>query len=132
MVGYCGFQYLDETGEVEIVFAYLKEHWKKGFATEAANACFRFGFERLELEKIYAVIHPENAASQRVLKKTGMSFDRASEHYRMDLTTYTIARDEFEPSERFYQLTNAELIPTKTSSAAAETGEKLYFTATFR
>lgn len=132
MIGYCGFQYLDKTGNVEIVFAYLKEHWKKGFATEAANACLRFGFEKLKTEKIYAVIHPENTASHRVLKKIGMSFDRATEHYRMNLTAYTIARDEYEPGEDFYQLTNAELIAPKNKSAASATGEKLYFTAALR
>ena len=132
MIGYCGFQYLDKTGNVEIVFAYLKEHWKKGFATEAANACLRFGFKKLKTEKIYAVIHPENTASHRVLKKIGMSFDRATGHYRMNLTAYTIARDEYEPGEDFYQLTNAELIAPKNKSAASATGEKLYFTAALR
>ena len=132
MVGYCGFQYLDKTETIEIVFAYLKEHWKKGFATEAAHACLRFGFERLKIEKIYAVIHPENTASQRVLRKIGMSFDRASKHYRMNLTTYTIARNEYEPNEDFYRLTTAQLTAPKISAAASEAREKLYFTTALR
>ncbi len=132
MIGYSGFQFLDKTGNIEIVFAYLKEHWTKGFATEAANACFRFGFENLEAEKIYAVIHPENGASERVLKKIGMSFERTSEHYRMNLTTYAVARDEYKPAENFYSLTNAGLIAPEIKSAASASGEKLYFTATFR
>lgn len=129
MAGYCGFQYLDKTGNIEIVFAYLKEHWKKGFATEAANACLRFGFEKLAIEKIYAVIHPENTSSQRVLKKLGMSFDRAGEHYRMNLTAYTITRDEYQPVGDFYQLTNAALITPKVESAKSAIGEKIYLTA---
>jgi ribosomal-protein-alanine N-acetyltransferase len=132
MIGYCGFQYLDKTRTIEIVFAYLKEHWNKGFATEAANACLGFGFERLEIERIYAVIHPENTASQRVLKKIGMSFDRASEHYQMNLTTYTIAREEYVTDKNFYRLTDAESIASKIMSAASQAGEKLYFTAAFK
>jgi len=132
IVGYCGFQYLDKTENVEIVFAFLKEHWRKGFATETANACLRFGFESLRFEKIHAGIHPENAASRHVLKKIGMSFDRTGEHYQMNLTTYIVARDEYKPNEDFYRLTNAGSIAPKIEPAAAATGEKLYFTATFR
>jgi len=134
MVGYCGFQYLDKTGSVEILFAYLKDCWKKGLATEAANAGLRFGFESLGLEKIYAVIHPENAASERVLKKLGMSYERASEHYQMNLQTYAVARDRYEPSDDFYRLTNAGQTAPKieAAAAAAAADEKLYFAATFR
>ena len=132
MIGYCGFQYLDETEQIEIVFAYLKEYWKKGFATEAANACLKFGFERLEIEKIYAGVHPENTASLHVLKKIGMSFDRASEHYRMNLATYTIARYEYEPIEDFYRLTNAESNAPKNNSAVSASDEETHSTTALR
>jgi len=132
MIGYCGFQYLDKTRNIEIVFAYLKEYWNKGFATETAKACFRFGFEKLEVEKIYAVIHPQNTPSRRVLKKIGMSFDRTGEHYRMNLRTYTIARDKFNLDEDFYQLIAADSITPQIESAAPETTEKLFYLSDLR
>jgi len=61
-----------------------------------------------------------------------MSFDRTGEHYRMNLRTYTIARDKFEPNENYYQLIDAESITPQFGSAALDTKEKLYFTADLR
>ncbi|HLM01632.1 MAG TPA: GNAT family N-acetyltransferase, partial [Pyrinomonadaceae bacterium] len=52
LTGYCGLQYLDETPNVEIYYGYFKEFWGKGYATEAAKALLRFGFEEAKLEKI--------------------------------------------------------------------------------
>ena len=69
MFGYCGFQYFDETLDVEISFAYFEDFWGRGFAAEAANAALKFGFEKLSLVRIFAATHPENIASRRVLKK---------------------------------------------------------------
>ena len=30
LLGYCGLQYLDNTGEVEIYYGFFKDHWGKG------------------------------------------------------------------------------------------------------
>jgi len=46
--------------------------WGKGFATEAARAVIRFGFEELKLNRIYAHYMVRNPASGRVLDKVGM------------------------------------------------------------
>jgi RimJ/RimL family protein N-acetyltransferase len=47
-----------------------------GVATEAGSAISDEAFDRLELESIVAVHHPENAASRRVIEKLGMAFER--------------------------------------------------------
>lgn len=104
MCGYCGFQYFDETPAVEILFAFHKNAWGKGFATEAANASLRFGFERLQLKKIYAATHPENTASRAVLEKIGMVFETRTTHYGIDTATYSISRGGFVPGVDFYKL----------------------------
>ncbi len=105
MLGYCGFQYFDETSDVEILFAFFKEFWGSGFAAEAAEACLKFGFEELRLEKVSAAAHPENTASRRVLEKIGMSFEKRNDHYGIDTTTYVISRNDFEFSQDNYELT---------------------------
>lgn len=46
--------------------------WKKGFATEAVKAILKFGFEQLNLNKIYATHLLENPASGKVMVKNGM------------------------------------------------------------
>ena len=104
MCGYCGFQYLDTTSAVEIVFAFDKNFWGKGFATEAANAALKFGFEQLKLEKIFAATHPENTSSRRVLEKIGMVFEERATYYGIETATYSIANGNFKPREVFYKL----------------------------
>lgn len=104
MIGYSGFQYLDNTPQVEILFGFLKDSWGKGFATEAAKACLRFGFEEAQWSKVYAATHPENLASRCVLEKIGMAFDKKLAYYQIDSISYTISRDEYTPSKDFYRL----------------------------
>ncbi len=110
MRGYCGFQHLDETPAIETVFAFHKSAWGKGFATEAANASLRFGFEELKLEKLYAATHPENAASRCVLERVGMVFENRATHYGIDTVTYSISRGDFKSRGDFYKLVYKEFI----------------------
>jgi len=52
-----------------------KRFWNQGFAAEASRAVIRFGFEELELNRIYARHMTKNPASGRVMQKTGMRFE---------------------------------------------------------
>ncbi|OWR30489.1 hypothetical protein CDO73_11285 [Saccharibacillus sp. O23] len=73
IIGLCSFQRWDPRGgKAELGFALSHEHWGKGYATEAASALARFGFEHLELERIQARCFVKNEASLRVLQKIGM------------------------------------------------------------
>jgi [ribosomal protein S5]-alanine N-acetyltransferase len=47
-------------------------YWGNGYATEAAQAVVKYGFETLHLHRIFASHYTNNPASARVLKKTGM------------------------------------------------------------
>ena len=96
MIGYCGFQYFDKTTEIEIVFGYLKEYWGNDFATEAAEECIKYGFEKLSLKKIYAVTDPDNLASRRVLEKLRMLLCEKIVHYEMNTVTYAISKYDWE------------------------------------
>jgi RimJ/RimL family protein N-acetyltransferase len=62
--------------EVEIGWMLTPSAWGQGYATEAGSAIRDEAFERLELESILAVHHPENAASGRIMEKLGMAFER--------------------------------------------------------
>jgi len=46
-------------------------YWGKGIATEAVGKIIRYGFEELELERIFAGAYEYNVASMRVLEKNG-------------------------------------------------------------
>ena len=92
-VGWCGLWRLQETGETEVGYALFKEYWGKGFAVEASEACLKYGFDKLNLEKIVAVAQPANKNSRRVMEKLEMNFDGIGKFYEMDLVHYSITRE---------------------------------------
>ena len=47
-------------------------YWGKGYATEAARALVKYGFETPQLHRIFASHFVNNSASARVLRKIGM------------------------------------------------------------
>ncbi len=79
-----------------------KLYWGQGYATEAARALLAYGFEALQLNKIYATYFKRNPASGRVMQKIGMTYEgllrqhvRNGQRYE-DLLYYGILRADFE------------------------------------
>ena len=75
-IGYCGVRPLPCTPDVEIAFALERSCWGKGFATEAAAAVLDAAFVCLKFESVVGTVYPDNVASQRVLAKLGLKFER--------------------------------------------------------
>lgn len=96
LIGWNGLQFLPETEEVEVGYLLAKAFWRKGLATEAARASLQYGFEKLELENIVAIVHPENIASRRVIEKLGMSLVDEARYFGMDCYRYSIERSSFD------------------------------------
>ncbi len=94
-VGWCGLWKLVETNEIEVGYAIKKEFWGKGYATEAAQVCLKYGFEELNLEKIVAVAFPENEPSQNVMKRLGMKRIGIGRFYDNDLVQYAISKEDY-------------------------------------
>jgi ribosomal-protein-alanine N-acetyltransferase len=71
-------------------------YWGSGYATEAASALVKYGFETLRLNRIYASHVAGNTASARVLQKIGMRHEGCHRaHIRkwgkfLDLDMYAI------------------------------------------
>lgn len=80
-VGASGLVYYDNTPEIEIGYRMLKEHWNKGYATEASLGLLNYGFRTLGLRKIVSSAHVENFASRRVMEKIGMNYVDNRVHY---------------------------------------------------
>jgi len=57
---------------VEVGWRLACDHWGHGYATEAARAAVRFGFEGLGLSEIVSFTVPNNVRSRRVMEKLGM------------------------------------------------------------
>ena len=53
----------------ELGYWVTKEYWNKGYCTEAAEAMLKYGFETLNLHRIYASYFSRNPASGKVMEK---------------------------------------------------------------
>ena len=62
-----------------------KQYWGNGFATEALKSILDFGFDQLNLEKIYAAYKIGNEGSIRVLAKCGFEYSRKKYEYDSEL-----------------------------------------------
>lgn len=65
------FKYFGEH-TYEIGWVFNPEYYNKGYASEAASAILKYGFEILKLHRIVATCQPENIPSYRVMEKIGM------------------------------------------------------------
>lgn len=71
-VGSIGFVGLDpEARSAELGAAIGRAHWGRGIARRAAQLSIAYGFETLVLERVEAVILPENQRSKRALERLG-------------------------------------------------------------
>lgn len=95
LIGCCGLQPLEDTGEIEVGYSFIKPLWRQGFATEVAEGWLRYGFLDFDLPRIVAVSLPPNTGSWKVMEKLGMSFIAREMHYQAECVKYAITRDEF-------------------------------------
>ena len=56
----------------EIGWVLNPAYYRKGYASEAAQALLDYGFTKMKLHRIIATCQPENIASYRVMEKIGM------------------------------------------------------------
>ena len=79
LVGFSGLKYLEDLGEVDVGYRFLPDCWGKGYATESARVLMEQGVREHGVKRIVGMVHPENAASSRVLEKLGLVYERPLE-----------------------------------------------------
>ncbi|MCL2575803.1 MAG: GNAT family N-acetyltransferase [Defluviitaleaceae bacterium] len=91
---------IEDGGVVSIGWIVRKDHWGKGYATEAAKAVLSFAFDVLDAEKVIATCDYRNAASIKVMEKIGLTFEngdrlRSYKNGKKDVQEllYSIKRD---------------------------------------
>lgn len=104
LIGQCGLFHLDNTSEVEVAHLLAKDAWGQGVASEAAAASRRYGFETADLARIVAVVRPQNVASQHVLEKIGLGFERNARYYDLDMKYYGLDRADWQPNLAPYRV----------------------------
>ena len=75
-IGMCGLLKREELPQPDIGFAFLPDFWNQGFAFEAADAVLTDARERLKLNRILAIVNPDNSVSIKLLEKLGLKCER--------------------------------------------------------
>lgn len=85
----------------ELGFWIGEPFWNHGYVTEAAHGVLQFGFEQLELHKIFATHMIDNPASGKVMQKNGMIKEgelvdhlKKGDQY-ISVVQYRLTKDEF-------------------------------------
>ncbi len=92
----------------EIGWVFHPRFHGRGYATEAAAALLRYGFESLQVHRVIATCQPENTPSSRVMEKLGMQREG---HFRK--CTF---RDGTWWDEYFYALLEEEWFAAKSEA----------------
>ncbi|MGB3638456.1 MAG: GNAT family N-acetyltransferase [Rivularia sp. (in: cyanobacteria)] len=71
IIGTCGYNWAKNHFCAEIGYELSQAYWRKGIMTEALTALIKFGFEKMELNRIQATVMLENTASMKLLQKLG-------------------------------------------------------------
>jgi len=101
LCGAIGFRLELQYSRAEMGYCMGVPFWGCGYCTEAARALLRFGFEELNLHRVYSYHFARNPASGRVLLKTGMRQEGClRQHVRRwenfeDLECYGIVRNDW-------------------------------------
>jgi ribosomal-protein-alanine N-acetyltransferase len=75
-VGMCGLLRRDYLDHPDIGFAFLPDHTGKGYAYEIVKEIIHDGLDRLQMEKILAIVLPENTSSIKLLEKVGFRYEK--------------------------------------------------------
>ena len=64
-------------GEADLGYRLLRQHWRRGYATEGARELIRYGFADLGLTRIFAQTLAVNMPSRATMAAAGLTFKRA-------------------------------------------------------
>lgn len=97
-IGWAGLKFITEPENrhvnfYDIGYRLQEEHWRKGYAYEAAKAWRDYAFKEMKLDKIYASAHIENVASNKILQKLGMELKGDFEYDDLPCHWYELKND---------------------------------------
>ncbi|MEH1098867.1 GNAT family N-acetyltransferase [Micromonospora sp. CPCC 205561] len=75
-VGHAEIKRTDQVDGHEIIYALVERAWGVGLGTELARALVRYGFDTLDLPRVYATVADANHASLALLGKLGFVHER--------------------------------------------------------
>ena len=75
-IGMCGLIKRESLPGVDLGYAFLPRFWSQGYASESVGAMLEFARDVIGLERLLAIVDPNNQGSIRVLEKAGFQYER--------------------------------------------------------
>ncbi len=89
LIGTCGFHNWNRRdARAEIGYDLSPEFWGQGFMTEVARESLRHAFQGMGLNRVQAIVYPENMPSIRLLEKLGFRKDGLLRQYHRMADVY--------------------------------------------
>jgi [ribosomal protein S5]-alanine N-acetyltransferase len=102
--------------EPELEWALLPAYWGRGLATELGRGLIQYGFKVAGFDHLIAFTAPEHLASQRVMQKIGMTFDRRDTLRGEDCVIYRMERSAYMATQGGQETGSSSTASTTTSS----------------
>ncbi|WP_057830322.1 GNAT family N-acetyltransferase [Colwellia sp. TT2012] len=80
-IGMCGLIKRATLADVDLGYAFLKQHWSMGYAEESAVAVLKSANHDFGLNRVIAITKVDNLRSSGLLKKLGFGFEGMIEMY---------------------------------------------------
>jgi RimJ/RimL family protein N-acetyltransferase len=104
-IGYTRLTTEGDQRRAELAYWLGQSYWGRGYVTEAAAHVVAFGFERLNINRIFAFCFADNTGSRRVMEKLGMTYEGT---WRRD-----VLKDGQFKDVAFYGLLRTDYLKTK-------------------
>jgi [ribosomal protein S5]-alanine N-acetyltransferase len=88
IAGFCGFRFIGDGPEIELMYGLQPEYWGKGLATEACLAALEYLWCSTEYQQVYARTDAPNHKSVQVMLRLGMTHESTTE----SMITYVLRR----------------------------------------
>lgn len=92
VLGDCGLNVWPDTGETEIGWRFAREHWGRGYATEAAQAVFEHARSDVGLAHLICMVHDDNTPSRRIAERLGFRLDHVEQRDGRPVRRYVWTR----------------------------------------
>lgn len=101
IIGTIGFNNFTKRHRANLGYDLQADFWNNGYLTEALKAVIKFGFTKLDINRIEAEVMQGNIASEKVLTKTGFANEGIlrqwmywnNRHY--DMTMFSLLQSDF-------------------------------------
>ena len=98
LVGEAGlFPLMPGGADIALGYAFGREYWGRGYATEASRSVLEEAFGPLGLDHVVAITREANAGSRKVLKKLGFRLDSVRHVWGAEQLYFVLQRSEWTP-----------------------------------